>query len=235
MASRHGAREQKRLAKQKSKRNERSRQLARATSKNPAIRLRAAASWPIIATLEPERLWSAGIGSLVIARRGLGGRCIVGGYLVDVFCMGVKDAFWREMSEHDYETLLSKLRVSGGPQRAITPERFAKLVYCAVDYAQSLGISPHADFHTARHLMDGIDPSLCADEFEFGKDGKPCYIAGPHDSPSVARMLAERVDASGGHFVIPFDEGSAAQNLSLEPPSGASDSLEYDSRRDSTE
>lgn len=235
MANRHGARQQKRLAKQKSKRNERSRQLGRATSKNPAIRLRAAASWPIIATLEPERLWSTGIGTLVIARRALGGRRMVGAFLVDVFCMGVKDAFWREVSEREYETLLSKLTATGGPRRAITPERFAKLVYCAVDYAQSLGISPHADFHTARCLMDGIDPSLCPDEFEFGQDGKPLYIAGPHDSPSVARMLAERVNASGGHFVIPLDERTAAQTPPLRHAPGALDCPEDGSRRNSTQ
>ena len=205
MAKRHNAREQKRLAKQKSKREERRRQLVRATSKNPAIRLRSAASLPVVAAHEPERLWSAGIGSLTIARRASSGRLVVGVYLVDVFCMGVKDAFWKELSEIEYKTLLSKLVANGGPLRAISPERFAKLVDCAVDYAQSLGISPHPDFHTARHLMDGIDPALCADEFEFGQKGKPLYIAGPHDSPSVARMLAHRVDAAGGHFVIPFD------------------------------
>lgn len=205
MAKRHGAREQKRLAKQKSKRDERRRQVARLTAKYPAVRPHSAANLPIVAAHEPERLWSAGIGSLTIARRASGGRLVVGVYLVDVFCMGVKDAFWKELSEIEYKTLLSKLVANGGPHRAISPERFAKLVYCAVDFAQSLGISPHPDFHTARHLMDGIDPSLCADEFEFGQEGKPLYIAGPHDSPSVARMLAHRVEAAGGHFVIPFD------------------------------
>jgi hypothetical protein len=95
------------------------------------------------------------------------------------------------------------LTEKNGRQRNISPERFSKLVHCAVDYAQSLGLPPHPDFHTTRHLMDGIDPSLCNDEFEFGKNGKPFYVAGPYDSPAKARMVAERVNAAGGHYLIP--------------------------------
>jgi hypothetical protein len=198
MAKRHGPREQKRAAKQKAKRNEKRRQLARATSKNPAVRLLSAASWPIVATLEPESLWDVGIGNLVIARRAPGGRLLVGVYLVDAFCLGVKNALWKEVSETEFQAMLGKMTASGGRQRPIAPERFAKLVYCAADYAQSQGISPHPDFHTVRHLMDGIDPSLCADEFQFGHNGKPLYIEGPNDSAAVARMLAARVNARGG-------------------------------------
>jgi hypothetical protein len=205
MAKRHGAREQKRRAKQKAKRNEERRQLARATSKNPAVRFLSASSWPIVATLEPKGLWDMGIGNLIIARRAPGGRIVVGAYLVDVFCLGVKDALWKEVSEAEYKSLVAKFAVNGGPQRAISPERFSKLVHCAVDYAQSLGVPPHPDFHTTRHLMDGIDPSLCTDEFEFGRNGKPLYIAGPYDSPAIASMLANRSRAAGGQYLVDVD------------------------------
>ncbi|HVA45922.1 MAG TPA: hypothetical protein VNH11_06000 [Pirellulales bacterium] len=217
MSKRHGSREQKRAAKHKSKRDEKRRQVARATSNNPAVRLLSAASWPLVVTLEPEQLWDVGIGSLLIARRAPGGRLVVGIYLVDVFCLGVKDAFWRDVGEAEYKAMLDKLTSHGRPQRAIAPERFAKLVYCAVDYAQSLGISPHPDFHTTRHLMDGIDPSLCTDEFEFGQNGKPCYMAGPNDSPAIAHMLAGRINAAGGHFLIPVS-GSMPFDLDDDDP-----------------
>lgn len=208
MSKRHGAREQKRLAKQKAKRKDKRRELARATSKNPAIRLTAAVHWPIVATLEPERLWQAGIGSLVIARRAPGGRIVAGVFLVDVFCLGVKDVFWRDLSEADYKNLLAGIARAGGPLRDISPERFSKLVHCAVDYAQSFGLPPHPDFHAVRHLMDGIDPSRCDDEFEFGERGTPHYIAGPKESFQTARMLARRVAGAGGHYTIPVGGAS---------------------------
>ncbi|MGH7136314.1 MAG: hypothetical protein ACREHD_11280 [Pirellulales bacterium] len=204
MSKRHGAREQKRLAKQKAKRTDKRRQLARASSTNPAIRFQSAASWPIVETLEPESLWKQGIGNLIIARRAPNGRILMGIFLVDAYCLGVKDALWKDATEAEYRAIVAKLAGSSGRQRNISPERFSKLVYCAVDYAQSLGLPPHPDFHTTRHLMDGIDPSLCEDQFEFGKNGKPFYVAGPPDSPAKARMVAERVNAAGGHYVVPM-------------------------------
>ncbi|HWB08147.1 MAG TPA: hypothetical protein VG826_02795 [Pirellulales bacterium] len=205
MSKRHGAREQKRLAKQKAKRAEKRRQSARASSRNPAIRFQSAASWPIVAAIEPERLWSRGIGNLIIARRAPNSRIVMGVFLVDTYCLGVKDVFWKEVGDEDYKAVLTKLAGSGGPQRNISPERFSKLVHCAVDYAQSLGLPPHPDFHTVRHLMDGIDPSLCHDELEFGKNGKPFYFPGPHDSLAKAQMVAQRVQAAGGEYVMLID------------------------------
>lgn len=206
MSKRHGTREQKRLAKQKAKRAEKRRQLAKTSSKNPAIRFQSAASWPVAETLEPVELWDRGIGNLIIARRSPNGRIVMGAFLVDVFCLGVKNALWKEVGDAEYKAIVNKLAGSGGPNRNISPERFSKLVHCAVDYAQSFGIPPHPDFLTTRHLMDGIDPSLCDDEFEFGKDGKPFYIAGPYDSPGKSRLVAERINAAGGHYFVPVQE-----------------------------
>lgn len=205
MARKHGARQQKRLAKQKAKRADKRKQLARSTSANPAIRFLSAGSWPIVSTLEPESLWEQGMGNMMIARRAPGGRIVVGVYLLDVYCLGVKDAFWRERSEADYKSLIAEMDEKVGPFREISPERFSKLVHCAADYAQSFGLPPHPDFGNSRHLMDGIDPSLCHDNFEFGREGRPYYIAGPHDSPEKQRMIANCINAAGGHYTVPVN------------------------------
>lgn len=203
MARKHGARQQKRLAKQKAKRADRRKQLARSTSNNPAIRFLSAAAWPIVATLEPESLWEKGIGNMVIARRAPGGRIVAGVFLLDVYCLGVKDAFWRELGEAEYKSLVVEMAEKVGPFRDVSPERFSKLVHCAADYAQSFGLPPHPDFRNTRHLMDGIDPSLCHDEFEFGRNGRPYYIAGPNDSYQRMRMVVDCMNAIGGHYIIP--------------------------------
>jgi hypothetical protein len=82
------------------------------------------------------------------------------------------------------------------------------LVFGAVDYAQSFGLSPHSDFRHARRLLDGIDPTLCADRFEFGQDGKPLYIRGPYESPEKANLIAARINDAGGSVLITADESS---------------------------
>jgi hypothetical protein len=203
MSKRHGAREQKRLARQKSKRQEKRRQLARRDSSNPTLRLKDADRWPVAATLVPDNLWSTGIGNLVVSRRMSGGRLACGLFLVDVFCLGVKDATWKILSESEFKEIRKQIEEHGRLQD-VPPEYFAKLIYRAVDYAQSLGFSPHRDFRHVQRLLAGIDPSQCPDEFEFGQDGLPHYIAGPKDSLLRARSIAERVAAQGGHYMMPL-------------------------------
>ncbi|HUY32951.1 MAG TPA: hypothetical protein VMV69_09230 [Pirellulales bacterium] len=201
MSKQHGARQQKRLAKQKAKRTDKRRQLARVTSSNPMISLRGADGWPITATLVPDGLWDVGLGQLVIARRTPAGQIACGVFLVDVFCLGVKNAFWKVMGNAEYDTMIDKIETHGRLLE-VAPEYFSKLVHCAADYAQSLGFAPHRDFRAARLLLEGIDPSLCLDEFEFGKDGKPFYIRGPNESFDKARLIANHISALDGHFLV---------------------------------
>jgi hypothetical protein len=201
--ARHGAREQKRLAKKKAKRTAEKKALARRTSDNPMIRFHSADTWPIVEALVPDDLWAQGIGQLVIARQTPEGTLAVGVFLVDVFCLGVKDAFWRIISPAEYQTLVEKLEELG-PMNKVAPESFSKLVHCAADYAQSLGFAPHRDFRHVRLLLEGIDPSQSAENYEFGKDGVPYYFRGPNESIADAHSIRRRVEAAGGHYVIPI-------------------------------
>ena len=96
---------------------------------------------------------------------------------MDVYCLGVKNAFWKIMSESEYSDVLKKAgRV--GRLLEVEPAYLVKLVQDAVQYAAATGIPPHADYSHARLLLAGIDPSVCRDTFEFGQDGKPFYVRG---------------------------------------------------------
>jgi hypothetical protein len=199
--SRHGAREQRKLAKKKARRAVKRTQLARAGSDNPMIRFAGAERWPVAAALVPDNLWTEGLGQLVFARDMPGGHRALAIFLVDVFCLGVKDALWTVVDVGRYRQIVDGV-AQHGALISVAPEYFSKLVHCAADYGQSLGFPPHPDFRRARPLLDGIDPSLCHEEFQFGKDGKPLYIRGPSESPEKARLIASRIDAMGGKFLI---------------------------------
>jgi hypothetical protein len=201
MPKRHGAREQKRLAKQKAKRDAKRRQLAIRNSTDPTVRLKGADRWPVVDALIPENLWSIGIGSLVIARRISQGQLACAVFLVDVFCLGVKDALWKIVTPSEFYALCKEFGARGRLQE-VTPEHFAKLVYRAADYGQSLGFPPHRDFRHAQRLLAGIDPSQCPDEFQFGQDGRPMYFRGPSESLEDARIIASRVESLGGHYTV---------------------------------
>ena len=116
MAKNHGARQQKRMAKQKAKRSAKRSILLRHSSKDPTIRLQRAEKWPVVQALVAAELWDEGIGYLAIARQESEGRLIFASFLVDVYCLGVKNAFWRAGTHQDLKD--SDPTVGDGPEDA---------------------------------------------------------------------------------------------------------------------
>lgn len=206
------ARRQKQRAKKKAKRDDKRTELARLTSRDPLVRLAEADTWPIVEAVVPGNLWDQGIGELLIARRDPAGHLMVGAFLVDVWCLGVKNTFWKPMSESAYSDLLAKVS-KHAVHRKKAPEYFAKLIYDAVAYAQSFGLPPHPDFRQTSMLLQGIDASLCSETFAFGKDGKPCYFRGPHESLEKAQRIARRIHEAGGEYIIPLKPGTKVRSV----------------------
>jgi hypothetical protein len=115
-------------------------------------------------------------------------KLVVCSYLVDYWCLGVKDALPpKKMDRLQYETTVKFTSGNFGEDfEEITLAQAQSIVFGAVDYAAGLGFDPHSDFTQAKsHLgprLDDLTP------IEFGKDGKPYYINGPHDQPD--RIIA---------------------------------------------
>ncbi len=201
MAGNHGARQQKRVAKQKAKSAAKRARLQMRTSTDPSVRLKSAEKWPVMRALAGSALWKDGIGYMVIVRREAEGQFVFAVFLVDVYCLGVKNAFWRAGTKKDVDELNRRMEETQ-KMREITPACLAKIVTEAVAYAKSFGFPPHPDYRHAAMLLAGIDPSTCPDQFTFGRDGKPFYIQGPHESSAQAAAIMERIQDAGGHFLI---------------------------------
>ena len=201
MAQNHGARQQKRAAKQKARRSEKRAKLFKRTSTDPTIRLAPARKWPVIECIAGTELWSSGIGSLAIARRESEDSLVFAVFLVDVYCLGVKNAFWTAGTQHDFKELVRKIEQTQ-VVRAIEPACLVKIVTGAVEFAKSFGLPPHPDYRHASMLLDGIDTTTCPHQFTFGREGKPFYIQGPHESYAQATAIMQRINAAGGHFLI---------------------------------
>ena len=161
MVKRHGAGKQKKLAKQKARRSEKRSRLLQLNSKDPTVRLLRAEKWPVVHALVGAKLWKDGIGYLVIARQEVEGRLIFGVYLVDVYCLGVKNAFWSVGTPGEFKELIQKM---GKTQTMIpiSPACLVKILEGAVEYARSFSFPPHPDYRHAAMLLAGIDPKACA-------------------------------------------------------------------------
>jgi hypothetical protein len=124
-------------------------------------------------------------------------------YLVDYWCLGVKDTFGpRKMDRFEYELMLRDVSHRCAESfTEVTLEQAQAIVFGAVDYAAKLGLEPHADFTTSKpHL--GLRPDALI-PIEFGKDGKPYYINGPFDNPDkILAKLQQAVGKGNYHYML---------------------------------
>jgi hypothetical protein len=154
-------------------------------------------------------LFEIGGGSLVVARFKADGRVEAGFFLLDVYCLGVKDAGFARFDSHaQYERELLERISPHSPPVAMTPGAARRLVEEAVRYAGGLGFAPGADYKLACRVFGGIEPQG-EEPLVFGKDGKPFYVQGPSESPErcdrILRTLAARLGEDGFHYLLAPD------------------------------
>lgn len=170
----------------------------------------AASVAPIHECLVPREIFDKGIGNVIISRRMLDGSISASVFLIDTFCLGVKDCFFANASRSKYEERIMSLDQNESLEN-VTPEYAVNLVENAVAYARNLGFKPHEDYPRVKKLFGSIDPSICPTEFEFGKDGKPFFVSGPNetkaDSRRIIRTLGERLGPDGFHYLVTMNPG----------------------------
>jgi hypothetical protein len=152
--------------------------------------LEAARDYPIYGCWIMEGWQDEGITPVVVARSQEEDRIMFGVYMVDFYCLGVKDVFARaDYSRNRFERELPGL--CAGDPVSCSVELAHELIYGALEYAQKLGFEPHPDFYkqNADKMLDPFDAHPRTNGVTFGKDGKPLYIAGPYDNEKKSRSV----------------------------------------------
>lgn len=145
---------------------------------------------------------ASGLAGVVVAREHRAQTISACGYLVDTWCLGVKNALGPEVGDRrGLGRVLKMFRSAFGTTLLEAPLDLAQqLVLGAVDYARDLGLEPHRDFEATRgHLgeWDGVSA------IRFGREGKPYFIQGPDDDPErVMRTLDRSVGSGNYHFLV---------------------------------
>jgi hypothetical protein len=201
-------RRRKKLEVRRVRRKEQKRALARFESAGMNARMAIAQNWPVSDVRVATDLWDDGIGYVALARRGRNNQVAYANFLVDVYCLGVKNVALFIGPEGQWHDMLEGAAEHGMNLETATPEYARKLVEGAVSFARSCGLEPHPDWPVAARIFGDIDPTRCLNEFTFGKDGKPFYIAGPFDSPERVQQITVALAKNAGpdHFdyVIPI-------------------------------
>ena len=114
----------------------------------------------------------SGISQIIISRVRPSGNLSVGIFLVDTFCIGVKDAtYYTNRSEVDFEDLIKRYE-SGPGLEEISYNEAHNIIYGAIGFAEDGGIQPAKDFKTAGYILEEDTDDIPLIEYEFGKNGK---------------------------------------------------------------
>jgi hypothetical protein len=180
---------QKKLERRKAKHKAERRELARRDARSLASRLEGAAAAPILHCCEADVIWSEGIGSVLVSRELNNGNVAFALFLVDIYCLGVKDVFTNIVPRATYNQKIYEKLAHQYTLTPLKPECARKLVEGAVRYADDLGLPPHEDYRTAKKIFGEIRVEDCTREYVFGKNGKPLFIAGPNDNRAKCEQI----------------------------------------------
>jgi hypothetical protein len=191
---------QKQLAKKKKKRKmKKTATVSAVGGSSNALRLaKQSAIMPIHECLVSEELFDGnGIGSVVISRKMSGADFAISVILLDVFCLGVKNAFFRVVSSTEYGELINHIGMNE-TLKSVEPACARKLVEECIEYARKIGFKPHPDYEPVQYIFGDIEVDSCTESYTFGKGGKPFYIAGPHDDTAKVRRILKTLQESCG-------------------------------------
>ncbi len=154
-------------------------------------------------TLMYKDLLTLGMGYVIVSRKKKNGDIVAGYYLLDLQCLGVKDTFCAVMDEEQYEEHKTHLADDDGsyyiPQ---SPNFVFNLVYGAADYGEENGFKPEKGFAVSEYILDDVS-TIEYEEIEFGRDGKPLYVQGPHDIPGpILATLNKNVGEGNYEYII---------------------------------
>ncbi|MFE5596872.1 hypothetical protein [Streptomyces sp. NPDC056549] len=180
------------------------------------------AGWSRSVDLEGAPQWAAGLdpGASDAEARGLvavlvaadstrSTKAQVAGFLLDVWCLGVKNVLAPEPMSESRLAGHRGLYFSAFEGHVQVPTDLVRaLVFGAAAYASGFGFEPEGELakefaEAAALLGQPAGPSPIG----FGRDGKPFFANGPYDNPeAVLRTLRRAVGDDGFDFEVVFPE-----------------------------
>ena len=129
-------------------------------------------------------------------------------FSLDRYCLGVKDVNAGIASRFEYDNrffmrcgrITARNRLRRPPHAGLLSPRSNMPITSASSRTPTISGPPAFRLHR---------PVQATEELEFGKDGKPFFIAGPNDNTARCRSILASLERSCGpkgfHYLLPMD------------------------------
>jgi hypothetical protein len=150
---------------------------------------------------------SLGFATIVVSRNHTNGNSTFALFLVDTYCLGVKETLFSFNQYAELEELMDKLEVEEKMIEIEYPLAH-NIIYGGIEYAASFGFKPHKEFEITQYLLEEDDDRAEFMEIEFGLNGKPAIFVGKERPPSNIIAALEQSVGKGNYTII-TEEGLA--------------------------
>ncbi len=159
---------------------------------------------------------NGGVVNLLVVRALTAGGARAAAFLIDLDCLGVKDAFWSDRSASTARRSLARLRAEGECQD-ISPSQARRLLEQAVDFARGLGFEPAGDYTGSASILGDVESATEEAAFPLPSLEKPNYFASPSDSSfkirAVLETLLKSVGPEGFHYVLDASQALGVRDV----------------------
>ncbi len=116
---------------------------------------------------------------VIVTRVRPSGNLVMASFLVDTFCLGVKDAGYHEnITPYDSEKYLGNYKNGMGLEE-ISYNEAHNIIYGAMAFAEEGGIKPSKEFDPAGYILEEDTDDIPLIEYDFGKNGKHFLVVNP--------------------------------------------------------
>jgi hypothetical protein len=151
-----------------------------------------------------------GMANILVVRNHTNGNKTVGLFLVDTFCLGLKDTYYVfNIPDSELREILDQFRNEGGNEAEMIKADYTlvhNIIYGAIDFAAEYGFTPFKDFNLTRYILEEDDENVELMEIGFGQDGKPAIFVGKERHPANIIAQLDKTAGKGNYGIVYEDD-----------------------------
>lgn len=154
--------------------------------------------------IAPPDWQEEGMAHVIVTRVRPSGNLVMAAFLVDTFCLGVKDVGYHEnMSPSDFEGYLNNYKRGIGLEE-ISYNEVHNIIYGAMAFAEEGGIKPVKEFDPAGYILEEDTDDIPLIEYDFGKNGKHFLVVSPDRKEMPYYHILKKNLGDDFEYVMPY-------------------------------
>lgn len=156
--------------------------------------------------IAPSDWQETGMAHVIVTRVRPSGNLVMGIFLVDTFCLGVKDAVCRDnLTPEEFLGHLDFYARRLGLEE-ISYNEAHNIIYGAMAFAEEGGIMPSKEFDLAGYILEEDTEDVPLIEYDFGKNGKHFLTVNPDRKEMPYYHILKKKLGDDFDYIMPYGD-----------------------------